>query len=221
MSADLSHWRPPPFPERRTLEGRWCQLEPLDPSRHGAELWRHLAGHEAVWTWLLDAPPADEAAYLAILERMANRADIVPLALIDKVDGLAKGHLWIMEIRPAHGVFEVGSITWSPALQRTPASTEAIRLVGELGFSLGYRRYEWKCNDLNAPSKRAALRLGFTPEGLFRQHMVIKGKSRDTAWYAIIDHEWPARRARLDAWLDPGNFDAAGQQIRSLSSMPL
>jgi RimJ/RimL family protein N-acetyltransferase len=129
--------------------------------------------------------------------------------------------LWIMEIRPAHGVFEVGSITWSPAMQRTPAATEAIRLVGEEGFSLGYRRYEWKCNNLNEPSKRAALRFGFAPEGLFRQHMMIKGKSRDTAWFSILDQEWPARRARMDAWLDPANFGVDGRQKQALSAMPL
>jgi RimJ/RimL family protein N-acetyltransferase len=221
VSRDLSGWRPPDFPGRRVLDGRWCRLEPLEPARHVDDLWRFLAGQDDVWTWLFDPPPPDKPTYVALLERMAARTDIVPLALIDKVDGAAKGHLWIMEIRPTHGVFEVGSITWSPAMQRTPAATEAIRLVGEYGFSLGYRRYEWKCNDLNAPSKRAALRFGFTPEGLFRQHMVIKGKNRDTAWFSILDHEWPARRARMDAWLGPENFDGDGRQLRSLSATPL
>ncbi|MGL5114663.1 MAG: GNAT family N-acetyltransferase [Beijerinckiaceae bacterium] len=221
MNGGLAGWRPPPFPERRVLEGHWCRLEPLNVARHGADLWRCMAGHDDVWTWLFDAPPVEEAAYRELLARMTARTDIVPLALVDKTDGVAKGHFWIMEIRPAHGVFEVGSITWSPALQRTPAATEAIRMVGDEGFALGYRRYEWKCNDRNKPSKRAALRFGFTAEGLFRQHMVIKGESRDTAWFSILDHEWPARRTRMDAWLDPSNFDGEGRQRRALSAIPL
>ena len=128
--------------------------------------------------------------------------------MIDRADGKAKGHLWMMEIRPAHGVFEVGWITYSPALQRTRPATEAIYLVGDYGFGLGYRRYEWKCNNLNEPSKRAALRYGFKYEGLFRQHMVVKGKNRDTAWYSIIDGEWPERKAAFERWLAPENFDA-------------
>jgi RimJ/RimL family protein N-acetyltransferase len=145
----------------------------------------------------------------------ANEA-IVPLAVIDKADGEPKGHCWIMEIRPAHGVFEIGYITWSPAMQRTRLATEAVYLVGRLGFGLGYRRYEWKCNDLNAPSKRAAERFGFTYEGLFRQHMVVKGRNRDTAWYSITDGEWPERAARFERWLAPENFDAEGRQRRRL-----
>jgi RimJ/RimL family protein N-acetyltransferase len=143
---------------------------------------------------------------------MEARTDIVPLTIIDTADGEAKGHLWIMEIRPANGVFEVGSITYSPAMQRTRAATEAIYLVGEYGFSLGYRRYEWKCNNRNEPSKRSAIRFGYTYEGLFRQHMVLKGQNRDTAWYSIIDSEWPARKTRFEAWLKPENFGPDGQQ---------
>jgi RimJ/RimL family protein N-acetyltransferase len=124
-----------------------------------------------------------------------------------------------MEIRPEQGVFEVGWITYSPALQRTRVATEAIYLVGDYGFSLGYRRYEWKCNNLNEPSKRAALRFGFQYEGLFRQHMVVKGANRDTAWFSIIDSEWPARARAFQAWLAPDNFDARGQQKASLTDL--
>ncbi|MFM9973724.1 MAG: GNAT family N-acetyltransferase [Beijerinckiaceae bacterium] len=218
MSIDLSHWTPPPFPERQTLEGRWCRLEPLSVERHGTVLWKHLAGHDGLWEFLFQAPSQSEAEYRALLQGMESRADIIPLAMIDKADGEAKGHLWIMEIRPAHGVFEVGSITWSPAMQRTRIATEAIFLVGDYGFSLGYRRYEWKCNNRNEPSKRAAERFGFTYEGLFRQHMVIKGKNRDTAWYSITDGEWPQRKARFEAWLGPGNFDAEGRQLKALDA---
>lgn len=217
MTGDLSRWAPPPFPQRKALDGRWCRLEPLSAERHGADLWRHLAGQDALWEYLFPPPPQNEAQYWALLVDMEKRTDIIPLAVIDKADGQAKGHLWIMEIRPAHGVFEVGSITWSPAMQRTRIATEAIFLVGDYGFSLGYRRYEWKCNNRNEPSKRAAERFGFTYEGLFRQHMVIKGKNRDTAWYSITDGEWPQRKARFEAWLGPDNFEAEGRQLKALS----
>jgi RimJ/RimL family protein N-acetyltransferase len=150
---------------------------------------------------------------------MAARTDIVPFAVIDRADNKAKGHLWLMEIRPAHGVFEVGFITYSPGLQRTRPATEAIYLCGDYGFSLGYRRYEWKCNNRNEPSKRAALRYGFKYEGLFRQHQVVKGQNRDTAWYSIIDSEWPARKAAFERWLSPENFDRDGRQKQSLAAL--
>ena len=216
MSADLSGWKPPPFPPRQVLDGLWCRLEPLSVERHAGRLWRFMEGQDQVWDYLPLPPPKDEAEYRAVLAAMEANSAIVPLAIIDKADGESKGHLWIMEIRPAHGVFEVGYITYSPAMQRTRMATEAVCLVGEYGFGLGYRRYEWKCNDLNEPSKRAALRFGFTWEGLFRQHMVVKGQNRDTAWYSITDGEWPARKARFEAWLRPENFDAEGRQKAKL-----
>lgn len=219
MTADLSHWRQPPFPPREPLEGRWCRLEPLSVARHADELWRHLAGQDAVWDYLPIHAPKREAEYHAILASMVANEAIVPLAVVDLSDGQAKGHCWIMEIRPAHGVFEIGYITWSPAMQRTPMATEAVYLVGDLGFRLGYRRYEWKCNDLNVPSKRAAERFGFTFEGLFRQHMVVKGQNRDTAWFSITDGEWPARKRRFEAWLDAANFGMDGRQVRRLQEM--
>jgi RimJ/RimL family protein N-acetyltransferase len=216
MTADLSHWAPPPFPPREAIEGRWCRLEPLSVERHAARLWGFMAGQDAVWDYLPLPAPRSEAEYRAILASMVANEAIVPLAVIDRADGEPKGHCWIMEIRPAHGVFEIGYITWSPAMQRTRLATEAIHLVGRLGFGLGYRRYEWKCNDLNAPSKRAAERFGFTYEGLFRQHMVVKGRNRDTAWYSITDGEWPERAACFERWLAPENFDAEGRQRRRL-----
>jgi RimJ/RimL family protein N-acetyltransferase len=212
MSADLTGWTPPPFPPRQILAGRWCRLEPLSAEKHTADLWRHMRGHDHLWDYLFPPPPQSEAEYRELLAGMEARSDIVPLTIIDTADGEAKGHLWIMEIRPANGVFEVGSITYSPAMQRTRAATEAIYLVGDNGFSLGYRRYEWKCNTLNEPSKKAAIRFGYTYEGLFRQHMVLKGQNRDTAWYSIIDSEWPARKTRFEAWLKPENFGPDGQQ---------
>lgn len=211
-SNPILNWTAPPFPPAKVLEGHWCRLEPLDPARHLDDIWAANAGQDSVWDWLPTEPPKDKETYRALLQSMADNTTIVPLAVIDKADGKAKGHLWIMEIRPAQGVFEVGWITYSPSLQRTRAATEAIFLVGDYGFSLGYRRYEWKCNNLNEPSKRAALRFGFQYEGLFRQHMVVKGRNRDTAWFSILDSEWPGIAAGFRAWLDPANFDADGTQ---------
>ena len=142
--------------------------------------------------------------------------------MIDRKRRKAAGIVTLMEIRPAMQVIEMGNIVYSPALQRTPAATEAQYLAAAYVFdTLRYRRYEWKCNDLNAPSRRAALRLGFTYEGIFRQHMIIKGRNRDTAWYSMLDTEWPNRKARFEAWLSDENFDAAGRQMRSLSEMSL
>ncbi len=216
MSNDLSGWTPPPFPPRKVLEGHWCRLEPLSVARHSADLWQHMAGQDALADYMGWTPPQSETEYSALLADMEPRTDIVPYAVVDRADGLAKGHLWIMEIRPAHGVFEVGSIMYSPAIQKSRIATDAIYLVGDFGFSLGYRRYEWKCNNLNEPSKRAASRFGFTFEGLFRQHMVVKGQNRDTAWYSILDSEWPERKARFEAWLESGNFTPDGQQKMKL-----
>jgi len=218
--SDLSNWKAPPFPPAKVLEGRYCRLEPLDVARHGADIAAAFAdAPDDLWAWLPTHKPEGRAAYEAFLAATVKRTDIVPLAVVDRADGKAKGHLHIMEIRPAHGVFEVGSITYSPSLQRTRAATEAIYLVGDYGFSLGYRRYEWKCNNRNEPSKRAALRYGYKYEGLFRQHMVVKARSRDTAWYSIIDGEWPARKAAFERWLAPENFDAQGRQKVSLAAL--
>ena len=214
---DLKNWTPRPFPERKVLQGRYCRLEPLDVAKHGGDIWAAFKGAANVWTWLPAPQPQDRAEYEALLDTMVKNRDICPFAVI--VDGKAKGHMWMMEIRPAHGVFEVGWITYSPTLQRTPAATEAVYLIGDYGFGLGYRRYEWKCNNRNEPSKRAAVRFGFTFEGLFRQHQVVKGENRDTAWYSIIDSEWPARKAAFERWLAPDNFDKDGRQIKTLAAL--
>ena len=216
---DLANWTPPPFPPRKTLEGSCCRLEPLDVGRHGGDIAAAFVGAHDVWAYLPVEEPKDRGTYEKFLGQMVERTDIVPYAVIDKADNRAKGHLWLMEIRPAHGVFEVGFITYSPPLQRTRAATEAIFLCGDYGFGLGYRRFEWKCNNRNEPSKRAALRFGFKYEGLFRQHQVVKGQNRDTAWYSILDSEWPARKAAFERWLAPENFDAHGRQKVSLSSL--
>ena len=215
--SDLSNWKAPPFPERKVLQGRYCRLEPLDVGRHGGDIAEAFAGADSVWTYLPVPQPKNRGAYEALLASMVQNKDICPFAAI--VDGKAMGHMWMMEIRPAHGVFEVGWITYAPSLQRTRAATEAVYLIGDYGFGLGYRRYEWKCNNRNEPSKRAALRFGFKYEGLFRQHQVVKGENRDTAWYSIIDSEWPARKRAFERWLSSENFDAQGRQKVSLSSL--
>ena len=217
--TDLKNWKAPAFPPRTALEGLYCRLEPLDVARHGDDLWAALSGADAVWDYLPAFPPKDRVEYEALLDSMVKNTTICPYAVIDKADGKAKGHMWMMEIRPAHGVFEVGWITYSPSLQRTRPATEAVFLIGHYGFTLGYRRYEWKCNNRNEPSKRAAERFGFKYEGLFRQHQVVKGENRDTAWFSIIDSEWPARQAAFERWLARENFDKDGRQKTSLAAL--
>jgi RimJ/RimL family protein N-acetyltransferase len=216
---DLLHWKPVPYPQPVTLTGRTVTLEPLDAEKHTSALWQAIHGHDEIWTYLADGPYANEAELRRALAEKQASASARFFALITKADGRAKGYASYMRIEPTHGVIEVGNILLSPSLQRTTAATEAMYLMARHVFEdLGYRRYEWKCNALNEPSRRAALRLGFTFEGIFRQHMVIKGKNRDTAWFAMLDKEWPARKQAFEAWLDPANFDAEGRQLRSLES---
>jgi RimJ/RimL family protein N-acetyltransferase len=214
--------RPAIRPDRRVLEGRFVRLEPLDPDRHGRDLWEesHGPGRDAIWTYLFEAPFGDEGAFLAHLRAKAASSDPLFIAVVRQSDGRALGYQTLMRIEPVHRVIEVGNVMYGAGLQRTPASTEAQFLFMRHVFDdLGYRRYEWKCNALNAPSRRAADRLGFTFEGVFRQHMIVRGRNRDTAWYAILDTEWPARRAAFEAWLAPSNFDSEGRQKRSLAAL--
>ncbi len=169
---------------------------------------------------MFDGPFPDRAAFDAHLKQKAASEDPLFFAIIDKRSGLAIGHASYLRITPAHRVIEVGSILFTPALQKTPGATEAMYLMARHAFEdLNYRRYEWKCDSRNAPSRRAALRLGFQFEGIFHQHMIVKGHNRDTAWFAMLDSEWPARKANFERWLDPSNFDAAGNQKMSLSSL--
>ena len=202
------------------LEGRVCRVEKLDPSRHGDALWQAMQGDDRLWAYMGYGPFADRAAFDSWLGDRAKLADPFAYAVSDRTSGAATGTVTLMEIRPAAGVIEMGNIVLSGALQRTVASTEAQYLVARHVFeTLGYRRYEWKCNSLNAPSRRAALRLGFSFEGVFRQHMIVKGRNRDTAWYSMLDREWPARKAAFERWLDPANFDEAGNQRTSLAAL--
>jgi RimJ/RimL family protein N-acetyltransferase len=226
------HWKPVPPPQPVTLAGRTVTLEPLDAEKHAAALWQAVRGPDAsqdasrdeLWRWLPDGPYADEAGFRAAIAAKQTAPGFVFLAIVPKATGLASGgpaagYASFMRFEPAHGVVEVGNILLSPALQRTTAATEAMYLMAHHVFeNLGYRRYEWKCNAENLPSRRAAQRLGFTFEGIFRQHMVVKGRNRNTAWFSMLDQEWPARKRAFESWLDPANFDAEGRQRRSLES---
>jgi len=209
-------WTAPPFPPRQALEGQWTRLEPLDLQRHGDDLAAAFRDADAVWTWLPPLAPADDAGLRAIVAEVAARPDILPYAVVERRSGRAGGFLTIMEIRPADGVAEIGYVAFAPGLQRTREATEAVFLLLRQLFAAGYRRVEWKCDNDNAPSRRAAARFGFQYEGLFRQHMARKGRNRDTAWFAMLDHEWPARERLFAAWLAPENFDGAGRQRTSL-----
>jgi RimJ/RimL family protein N-acetyltransferase len=217
-------WTARPLPPRRPVEGRYCTLEPLDAARHADDL--HAAYAQAPdgrdWTYLGVERPVDLPGALAHLERAAQSADPMHFAVIDRLSGRAVGTLALMRIDPANGAIEVGSVNFSPLLKHTPMSTEAQYLLMKLAFDeLGYRRYEWKCDNFNEPSKRAALRLGFQFEGIFRQAVIYKGRSRDTAWFSITDGEWPAVRAALERWLAPENFDAQGGQRMALDRFRL
>lgn len=222
MSEDLRHWTPRPRPERRILEGRYVRLEPLQAAPHGDGLFAAAAVPDAAtrFAWLPEQPPQDRAGFQPWLDQAEASADPLFFTVIDRASGRIAGRQSLLRIDPAAGSIEIGHIYWGPEISRRPAATEAQFLFARYIFEeLGYRRYEWKCNDRNTPSKRAAARFGFQEEGLFRQHMVVKGENRDTRWFSIIDKDWPALRQAYDAWLDPANFDAAGQQRRRLEEL--
>lgn len=222
VGAPVPGWTPRAQPPRQPIEGRYCRLEALDPQRHAADLYAAYsqAPDERDWTYLSTGPFADAAAYRAYAERAALSSDPLHYVVIERKSGNAVGTLALMRIDPANGVIEVGFVTFSPLLKRTPISSEAQYLLMKHVFDeLGYRRYEWKCDSLNAPSRQAAARLGFQFEGIFRQAVVYKGRSRDTAWFSIIDSDWPPLRTAFEAWLAPENFDADGQQRLSLTQI--
>jgi RimJ/RimL family protein N-acetyltransferase len=201
-----------------TLTGRFGRVERLTP-QHGAALWDAVKGHDDIWTYMSSEPFADVAAFSAYVAMRIEQNDPYFYAIVDTA-GRTLGMAALMETRPAMRVIEVGHILLSPQLQRTPLATEAQYLLARYAFdTLGYRRYEWKCNALNAPSRRAALRFGFSFEGVLRQHMIIKGRSRDTAYFSMLDIEWPARKAAFERWLAPDSFDADGRQKVSLASL--
>ncbi|GAA5656508.1 MULTISPECIES: GNAT family N-acetyltransferase [Brucella] len=217
--TDLQNWTPRSKPERKVLEGRYVRLEPLDPNKHGDELFAASSVTDADqrFTWLFEFPPATREEFEPWLEKVAKSEDPQFFAVIDKASGKVAGRQTLMRIDSAHGAIEIGNIYWGPLISRKPAATEAQFLFMQYIFDeLGYRRYEWKCNNDNLPSKRAAERFGFSFEGIFRQHMVAKGKNRDTAWFSILDSEWPALKKAYQAWLAPENFDSDGQQKKKL-----
>lgn len=220
IGAALDGWTPRQRPGRVTLEGRYCTLEPLDAARHAADLYAAYAqaGDGRDWTYMAVGPFADEASYAQYAQGAAASPDPLHFAVIDRRTQRAVGTLALMRIDPSNGVIEVGSVTFSPLLQRTPISTEAQYLLMKYAFdTLGYRRYEWKCDSLNARSRDSAARLGFQFEGVFRQAVVYKERNRDTAWFSIVDGEWPLRRDAFERWLAIDNFDESGAQRRSLT----
>ncbi|KQY97314.1 hypothetical protein ASD45_21760 [Pseudolabrys sp. Root1462] len=205
-------------PGPTTIEGRYGRLEKLQ-DHHAADLWSAVQGHDDLWTYMGDGPFDDANIFAEFIAKRAGLADPYAFAIIDGT-GRAVGYFTLMEIRPEARVIEVGNVLYSPALKQTRLGTEAQYLLARYAFdTLGYRRYEWKCNALNAPSRRAALRYGFTFEGVFRNAIIVKGRNRDTAWYSMIDSEWPARKAAFERWLAPDNFDAQGRQKMSLSEL--
>jgi len=217
----VANWHAPPRPGKTALAGRYCRMEPLDLERHAAELFAANALDKtgANWTYLAYGPFATLPEYRAWLERTCRGDDPLFYVIIDNARNQAAGVASYLRIDPANGAIEVGHLNYSPLLQRTPAATEAMYLLMQQVFALGYRRYEWKCDALNAPSRAAAQRLGFSFEGIFRQAAIVKGRNRDTAWYAIIDKDWPTLDAAYQQWLDPANFDAAGMQIMRLAEL--
>lgn len=206
-------------PKPVTLQGRYVRLGPLDPEKDAADLHgpTHGPGRERRFAYLFDGPFESEAAMAAALRTATAAAETATFAIRDANGAMTLGRAGLMRVDPNHRTVEVGSILFSPALARTPAATEAMYLLARHVFEdLGFRRYEWKCDALNAPSRAAALRFGFRHEGIFAKHMIIKGHSRDTAWYAMTEDDWPAVKAAFEAWLDPANFDVEGRQLKRL-----
>ncbi len=217
----LPGWTPPPRPRREPLAGRYCRLEPLDPGRHAAALFaaNEASGDTQAWTYLPYGPFGTLDAYRAWMDTNCLGDDPLFFAIIDPTDQQPVGVASYLRITPEHGTIEAGHLHYSPRLQRTAAATETMYLLMRHAFELGYRQFEWKCDALNAPSRSAAQRLGFSFEGVFRQATVYKGRNRDTAWYAAIDAEWPALRTAFETWLAPENFDELGRQRTPLATL--
>ena len=221
LGTPLDGWTPRCLPSASPMTGRSCRLERLDRAHHGAQLWQAFAATDpAAWTYLPYGPFSERAEFTGWLDRVALPSDPLFHAIIDASSGQAVGVASLMRIDPSNGVIEVGHIHFSPALKRSRAATEALYLLMSRVFDeLGYRRLEWKCDALNSRSRAAAVRFGFTYEGTFRQAVVVRGRNRDTAWFSLLDHEWPAVKQGYAAWLDPANFDASGQQKVPLSQL--
>ena len=219
---DLSNWKGCEPVGRTTMEGRFVKLEPFDAQRHGPELFEASTMRDADgrFQYLLEYPPATLQEYQPWLENAQASVDPIYYAVIDKASGKVAGRQTFLRTEAQYGVTEIGHIFWSAMIAKTPATTEAFYLFARHVFDdLGYRRFEWKCNNDNAPSKRAAIRYGMSAEGVHRQLMVAKGKNRDTAWFSMLDHEWPKCKAAFEAWLSAENFDEDGRQVRRLEDI--
>ena len=216
VSMFPEHW---PLPDRQPIDGRYCRLEPLEAQQHGDQLFDAITGPEIerLHRWLADPLPTSRSDFDAWLIPKAASADPIYFAVIDKSTGKVEGRQTLMDFNTDFGSAEIGHILWGPKIAGTRITTEAYFLFANLIFGLGYRRYQWRCNALNEPSRRAALRFGYVFEGIFRQHMVVKGENRDTAWFSILDSEWPRLKAGYETWLQPENFDEHGQQKSKLS----
>lgn len=219
LGEDLSDFTPPPAPGPAAIPGRFVRLERLDPERHAGDLFAANQGGDEVWDYLGYGPFARLQDYRDWQASMAASSDPLFYAIRDLASDRVLGIASYLRIDRANGVIEIGHIQLSPPLQRTAAASEALMLMVAWAFGAGYRRVEWKCNALNAPSRRAAIRLGFAYEGTFRRHMIIKGRNRDTAWFAMIDRDWPALAGAYESWLSASNFGADGQQRQSLSDL--
>jgi RimJ/RimL family protein N-acetyltransferase len=222
IGAVIDGWFARPAPPRTPLVGRFCRIEPVDPERHAADLCAAYmqAPDDRDWTYLFEERPSSRQEFDVYLGKLASSDDPLHFAVIESKTGRALGTAALMRIDRTHGSLEVGAITFSPPLKRTTAASESMYLLMRRAFDeLGYRRYEWKCDSLNAPSRAAAERYGFVFEGIFRSAIVYKGRNRDTAWYSITVQEWPRVQRAFAAWLDPVNFDSHGKQKRRLQEL--
>lgn len=221
VGPELPGWQAPPPIAPMILTGRHCRVEPLNLSRHEPEFYEacQQGGDESMWTYLPYGPHPDRAAFRRWLEELSAGADPMVHAIVDQASSRVIGIAAFMRITPAAGSVEVGHVVYSPGLQRSTVATEAMFLMMRRAFELGYRRYEWKCDALNLKSRAAAQRLGFSFEGIFRQALVYKGRSRDTAWFSVLDSEWPVLRVAFERWLSPESFDADGKQHLRLSEL--
>ena len=217
LGTPVPDWKPATLPPHETLNGRYCQLQPLQIS-HAGWLWDAIEADPALWNYLPDGPFESGGAFLRWVEAQIAREDAIFFAICD-LEGKAIGLCAYLRLDPANGSIEIGYLVFSPQLQRTRAATEAMVLLMGAVFDNGFRRYEWKCNSLNKPSKAAAKRLGFRFEGTFRQAAVVKGRNRDTDWYSILDSDWAGQQKAFERWLSPANFDTSGRQIRRLEGL--
>jgi len=220
IGIPLPHWQPCPMPTKKVIEGSYCRLEPLNPKRHGAQLWQAFNAdtENRIWTYLPYGPFNTLVELQQWLTHASANEDPMFFAIIDTLNNKALGIASYLRMQPAAGVIEVGHINFSPALQKTTAATEAMYLMMQQVFALGYRRYEWKCDNLNLGSKQAAQRLGFNFDGVFKQANVYKGRNRDTAWFSLLDTDWPTINLAYQRWLSPDNFALDGSQRRALNT---